>query len=130
MTLVDTSLLIDSLAGPRRSGPLLRRAVAEGERLVVSSLVLYEWLRGPRTAEELRDQELLFPAAAALPFDAEDSRLSAEIYGSLRRARGREIDIAIAATAIRHDIPLWTLNPRDFEDIPRLRLFRSLGLAG
>jgi predicted nucleic acid-binding protein len=130
VTLVDTSFLIDSLAGSRRSGPLLRRAVAEGERLVVSSLVLYEWLRGPRTAEELADQELLFPAAAALPFDAEDAKLTAEIFRSLRRARGREIDIAIAATAIRHDIPLWTLNPSDFEDIPRLRLFRPPGLAG
>ena len=67
---------------------------------------------------------------AALPFDAEDSKLSAEIYRSLRRPRGREIDIAIAATAIRHDIPLWTLNPGDFEDIPRLRLFRPPRLAG
>ena len=37
-------------------------------------------------------------------------------------ARSREIDLAIAATAISRDIPLWTLNRRDFEDIPGLRL--------
>jgi predicted nucleic acid-binding protein len=84
----------------------------------------------PRTAEELGDQELLFPATSALPFDAEDSKLSADIYRSLRRARGREIDIAIAATSVRHDISLWTLNPRDFEDVPRLRLSRPPGLVG
>jgi predicted nucleic acid-binding protein len=130
VTLVDTSFLIDSLCGPKRSGVLLRRAVAEGERLVVSSIVVYEWLRGPRTAEELADQELLFPVAAALPFDAEDAKLSAAIYRSVGRARSREVDLAIAATAIRHDIALWTLNPRDFADIPRLRLFRNYGQRG
>jgi predicted nucleic acid-binding protein len=40
----------------------------------------------------------------------------------VRRPRGREIDLAIAATAIVHDAALWTLNPRDFADVPRLRL--------
>jgi len=36
--------------------------------------------------------------------------------------RERKLDLAIAATAILHDAALWTLNPRDFADIPRLRL--------
>jgi predicted nucleic acid-binding protein len=35
---------------------------------------------------------------------------------------GRELDIAIAATAIVHDAVFWTLNPRSFADMPRLRL--------
>jgi predicted nucleic acid-binding protein len=84
--------------------------------------VLYEWLRGPRTGQEIADQEELLPASAALPFGPEEAGLSAELYRTVRRARGREIDLAIAAYAIRHEAQLWTLNPRDFGDIPGLRL--------
>lgn len=119
---LDTSLLIDALTGPRRSAPALRAAIADGERIAFSSLVLYEWLRGPRLPEELRAQEGLFPAAGAAPFGAADARVAAELYRLVKRPRGREIDLAIAATAILHDAALWTLNPADFADIPRLRL--------
>jgi predicted nucleic acid-binding protein len=57
-----------------------------------------------------------------LPYESEDARISAEIYRSVRRARSREIDIAIAACAIRREAELWTLNRADFADIPGLRL--------
>jgi predicted nucleic acid-binding protein len=40
----------------------------------------------------------------------------------MKRARGREVDIAIAACAVVHNARLWTLNPSDFKDIPNLKL--------
>ena len=52
MIVIDTSALIDSLTGPRRSGPRLRSFVEAAERLVVPALVLYEWRRGPRLEHE------------------------------------------------------------------------------
>lgn len=88
------------------------------------AITLYEWLRGPRTREELATQEILFPSAAAIPFEAEDAKLAARLYRAVRRARDREADLAIAACAIRHDAELWTLNVADFKDIPGLRLLR------
>jgi predicted nucleic acid-binding protein len=103
----------------------MRSALAEGERILMPALVLYEWLRGPRLPEELKAQEALFPAGAAIPFDYEEARTCARIYRGLGRARGREIDIAIAATAILRDAALWTLNSADFRDIPGLRLYRG-----
>ena len=121
MVILDTSVLIDSLTGPKRSEPALYRLVQQGERIALPCLVLYEWLRGPRTRQEIADQEDLFPAHAALPFGPEDAALSAELYRTAPRARGREIDLAIAACAIRREAELWTLNPRDFADIPGLR---------
>ena len=43
---LDTSVLIDALTGPARLGPELRDVVRKGERVLISTLVLYEWLRG------------------------------------------------------------------------------------
>ena len=121
---MDTSVLVDSLTGPRRSEPALRDAILKGEQLRVPALALYEWHRGPRSVQETEDQKALFPAGQAIAFEAEDALLSARLYRSVRRARGREIDIAIAACAINREAPLWTLNNPDFADIPGLRLYR------
>jgi predicted nucleic acid-binding protein len=121
--LIDTSALIDSLTGPRSSAPVLRRAIESGERILLPSLGLYEWLRGPRLPQELAAQEALFPSALATVFGPAEALLSAELYKSVRRPRGREIDLAIAACAIRLQARLWTLNAKDFQDIPGLVLF-------
>ena len=122
MIQLDTSALIDALTGPRRSAPLLRRAIEDGERIAVSTIVLYEWLRGPRIRQELAAQEALLPREAAVPFGGEEAALAAELYRAVQRPRGREIDLAVAACAMVHGARLWTLNGRDFADIPGLRL--------
>jgi predicted nucleic acid-binding protein len=119
---LDTSALVDALTGTRRSARTLRAAIDAGERVHMSTIVLYEWLRGPRRTAELDDQETLFPGAAAIPFDKEAAAIAARLYAKLPRARGREIDLAIAACAIAHGAALWTLNRADFADIPDLRL--------
>lgn len=122
MILLDTSVLIDSLCGPKRSAPALRAAIERGERILLPTLVLYEWLRGPRQPEELAAQEALFPNARAVPFTSDEAATAARLYGEVVHPRGREIDLAIAACAIQWEAELWTLNPDDFEDIPDLRL--------
>jgi len=90
--------------------------------MVVPTLVLYEWLRGPRIAEELAVQEAVVPSSEALPFGVEEARVASQLYTQVKRARGRELDLAIAACAIVWDGELWTLNPEDFRDVPGLRL--------
>jgi predicted nucleic acid-binding protein len=122
LIVLDTSVLIDSLSGPKRSAKQLRTVIELGERILLPSLVLYEWLRGPRLPSEIAAQEGLFPSEGAIAFGWREAALSAQLYQSLRRPRGREIDIAIAACAIVKDADLWTLNISDFKDIPQLRL--------
>ena len=124
MILLDTSVLIDSLSGPKRSATALREAIASGERIELPTLVLYEWLRGPRIPEELSAQEALFPSSTSVSFGPEEASLAAELYRSVPRPRGREVDLAIASCAITWDAILWTLNVNDFADIPGLRLSR------
>lgn len=125
MIVLDTSVLIDSLTGPKRSAKVLRQWIAGGERLLVPALVLYEWLRGPRLQEELAAQEALFPGRLALPFGLLEAAVAADLYRAVRRPRGRELDLAIAACAITRDAELWTLNSEDFRDFPGLRLRRA-----
>lgn len=119
---VDTSALVDALTGPRRSLEALIGLTDQGHRLMLSTIVLYEWLRGPRTRTELAAQEDLFPAEAAVAFGAGEAATAARLYKQVPRARGREIDLAIAACAITANATIWTLNPNDFRDIPDLRL--------
>ncbi len=120
---LDTSILVDALTGRRRSAWALRRVIEQGERIAVSTIVLYEWLRGPRLPQELTAQEELVPREAATPFGAQEAVLAAELYGKVRRPRGREIDLAIAACALAAAAAFWTLNTDDFRDVPDLRLF-------
>lgn len=122
MTILDTSVLIESLSGPKRSAQALRAAFESGERMFIPSLVLYEWLRGPRLSSEIAAQEALFPTDSVVTFGSREASLSAELYRSLKRPRGREMDLAIAACALVRDAGLWTLNAADFRDILNLRL--------
>ena len=123
MIVIDTSVLIDALTGLRRSEAAVRGALAEGEQILIPALVMYLWLREPRLPEELALQESLFPLKSAIPFDKEQARVSADLYRSVRRARTREVDLAIAACALVHDARLWTLNRADFQDVPGIQLY-------
>ena len=64
------------------------------------------------------------PGTRFFPFGAVEARTAADLYRVVRRARGRDTDIAIAACALVAEAQLWTLNEKDFSDIPGLRLYR------
>jgi predicted nucleic acid-binding protein len=119
---VDTSALVDALTGPRRSLPTLTGLVEARHRLGLSTLVLYEWLRGPRTSDELAAASELFPAETIAPFDQDAAAAAAALYRAVRRPRGREFDLAVAGAAIAAGAALWTLNRDDFSGLPQLRL--------
>jgi predicted nucleic acid-binding protein len=122
---LDTSALVDALTGPRRSMPVLRRIVADGIRLGVCALVLYEWRRGPRTETELAMEAALLGPEAVVGFGEIEASIAADLYRKVKRARGRELDIAIAACAVSQGAMLWTLNPSDFRDLPGVELHRG-----
>jgi predicted nucleic acid-binding protein len=120
---LDTSILVSAFTAPRRSLSAVEDAVAEGHVLAFSTMVLYEWLRGPRTDEERAIVNLQFGVQGVVPFGHAEARVAATLYRALPRARQRQADIAIAACAIERSAALWTLNAADFEDIPGLTLY-------
>jgi predicted nucleic acid-binding protein len=122
---LDTSILVEGLSRSGRQRGVLRQVLDRGERMLVPALALYEWLRGPRIPEELAVQEVLFPSITAISFGPEEAAVAAEIYRAVQRPRQRDVDLAIAACAIVWGARLWTSNPKDFEDVPGLRLYNA-----
>jgi predicted nucleic acid-binding protein len=104
----------------RVSAPIV--LIASCHRLSISAIVLYEWLRGPRTRAEVAVQEDLFPRERAVPFGVSQAAVAVRLYGAVKRPRGREIDLAVAACALHDGAALWTLNRADFRDVPDLAL--------
>ena len=84
---------------------------------------VFEWLRGPRTDEERLAVEAFFASDAVAVFGVREAELAAALYRQVKGARQRQADLSIAACAIEHGARLWTLNTRDFNDIPGLRLY-------
>jgi predicted nucleic acid-binding protein len=100
--------------------------------IAISALTLAELVAGPSAAtddlQRRRRQDRLerFEVGVeALPFDLRCARAYGLIYSAVvrlgRKARGsRATDLMIAATALAHDLPLYTLNPEDLRGLEGL----------
>ncbi|HWI04819.1 MAG TPA: PIN domain-containing protein [Acidimicrobiales bacterium] len=122
--ILDTSTLIllerlsDRDLPTSRSSPLLRS---------LSCPLARSWQ--PQTQNGLlarRDSSRQRPEFDPLPFDADAARAFGRVAASLchagRQVQARAYDAMIAATAIANRLPLYTVNPADFEGIPDLDL--------
>src|SRR5262245_37671209 len=86
--------------------------------LGIPAVAFYGFLKGPGLPAEIEALHRLVALDAILPFGKREAELAGILYHSVGRARARMVDLMIAATAIVHNAPLWTLNPRDFADTP------------
>jgi predicted nucleic acid-binding protein len=113
---IDTSVLIDLEGLDTAELPA---------QLAISAVTLGELACGPHAtadeAERACRQDRLQRAEATfdpLPFDATCARAYGRVYAAIaaagRKARGaRALDLLIAATAIAHELPLYTRNAKD-----------------
>ena len=121
--LVDTSVVIDL----DRIDPTLLP-----EMLAISAVTMAELAAGPHATddplERARRQERLQRAERAfdpLPVDAAVARSYGLVYAAVaaagRKALGRRaLDLLLAATALRSNLPLYTRNPTDFAELEAL----------
>ncbi len=117
--LVDTSVLIDVLRGVPAARSYLWGL---GAPPTCSEITRAEVLRGMRAAER-RATDRLLAALRWAPVDEPVSRRAGELgrrYRSSHAGLGIA-DLLIAATADTHELPLATLNVRDFPMFPNLK---------
>jgi predicted nucleic acid-binding protein len=118
--IIDTSVVIDL----ERIDP---GSLPSG--LAISAVTLAELSAGPHATadptERARRQDRLQRTEATfepLPVDGGVARaygrVDAAVRAAGRQARGRRsFDLVIAATALAHDLPLYTRNPDDFDGL-------------
>ena len=98
------------------------------ERSSITSITLAELSVGPLVTDDsveraarqahLQQAEAVFDP---IPFDAAAARMLGSVSASLRRSgrksAARAYDALIAAIAMARDLPIYTVNPSDFEGI-------------
>lgn len=120
----DADLDVSAVAG-------LRTALAGGDAVVTTGLVLQELLQGFHGPKARREIISRFAALPLVVPDREDHVAAAEVRNSCRRAGVQlgTIDALLAQLCIRHDLRLLTTD-RDFELAARhcpLRLWTPAG---
>jgi tRNA(fMet)-specific endonuclease VapC len=129
MICLDTNAVIAALkdrASPVRSR--IEEAIASGETLAISSIVLFELRYGvAKSARPERNLQRIADFLAGpieiLPFEPADAEEAGEIRAALERV-GMPIgpyDVLLAGQARRHDALLVTANEREFSRVPSLK---------
>lgn len=120
--LLDTNAVIALLKNqPTAVRSRLRRVVARGAEITVSSIVLYELWYGVARSERRRENTerlrvFLSGNVGVVPFDDEDAAMAGDMRAELERA-GTPIgpyDLLIAAQAVRSGATLVTANVSEF----------------
>ena len=125
MILLESSVLMQAQRLPNsEEAKHLASLIVSGEAAVTGPVVM-EYLRGAQSDDEF---EFLAERIAAIDYLEVDQQTWV-LAGRLSRRYMRagemmsDLDTVIAATAIRHGVPLYTLDG-DFEKIPELDVYR------
>ena len=127
MIVLDTSILIEHMRqrGKGKKSLFDRISSVEGNyNLGISVVTVQELYQGKSTREKEKEEEML-DLLSYLKIYTYDEDLSATA-GKIARDWKPEMefaDAAIAATAINEGCHLFTLNTRDFQNIPSLTLY-------
>lgn len=114
--LLDTNICIYLLGG---NAPEAKKRIEQCEpgNLATSSVAFAEVMVGARTLRAISEARDLFGLVTVLPFD----EVAATAYAGLPFRRG-SFDRLIAAHALSLGLTLVTNNPRDFVDVPGLKI--------
>ncbi len=125
MVILDTNIIIDHLRLNQQKMSYLMKIVKNTpeELLALSVISVQELYEGLSTRHHDKEQYLLATISPLkiVPYTYEVAQLA----GKIARDSNRPIefaDAAIAATTIIHGAQLYTLNKKDFKDIPQLDL--------
>jgi len=120
---IDSTIFIEYLRAKDRSKTTLTQ-LQKPPLCYISDVTVFELFMGATDAKKWHEVEVVLDPMLRLPFNQTIAVEAAKIYQHLR-SQGMMIefrDIFIAATARFHDLPVKTLNTKDFARIPGIRL--------
>ncbi len=118
---IDTDILIDAMNGIVDAVAFLEeQQMAEIQISIVSAM---ELIAGCRNKTEMTELQRFFQKCTFLPVTATISQIAYQLVESFYLSHGLIMaDALIAATAIEHDLTLYTRNTRHFRMIPELKI--------
>lgn len=123
--LIDTTILIDHFRKIKKEESLFYKYMMQYNGFI-SSITEFEFYVGSSEKTQQFVQELI-SMVQIIPFDSSCVDVAWRLYQDLK-AQNKLIsvtDILIAATAIRHEMPLLTLNRKHFERIENLQVYSN-----
>ena len=117
---LDTDFLVYALS---TAGPERRKLIEisnSGQSIEMSAIAWYEFMRGPRTPQQMGRARAFFQQDGIIPFSESIAAEAAEVFRRLGSPRRRAADVAIGVTAIARGATLLTRNVRDFAGISGL----------
>jgi predicted nucleic acid-binding protein len=122
MILVDTNIFIEYYKNNPEICKILEQI--DPVQLVVNDIICAELYYGARNRQELASIVADMEKFTVLPINPKISRFSVSLVKEYCLSHKLKLpDAQIAATALLHDAELFTLNLKDFEYIPALRLY-------
>ncbi len=122
MILCDTNVFIEIYRGNDLFVEIFK--TIGQQNVVISDVSCAELLYGARNKKELKAICNDIDNLIVLPIESGISKLSVELVEKYSLSHKLSLpDALIAATAIWHNIPLYTLNTKDFKFIEKLELF-------
>ena len=118
---IDSNILIDAMHGIVDALAFLeQQQTAEIQISIVSAM---ELIAGCRNKLEMTELQKFFQKCTFLPVTATISQIAFQLMQSFYLSHGLTLsDALIAATAIEHDLTLYTRNTRHFRMIPQLEI--------
>ena len=118
---LDSSVLIEYYRKTKKENSFLFQ-LAGKYNFKIPAIVKYEIYKGDKKKDPLWDS--VFANTEILPFDNECAEIAAAIYLELKN-KNQIIptdDILIAATAVKNQLRLATINKKDFSRISTLKI--------
>ena len=119
---IDSNILIDAMNGIVEAVEFLwqNKQVTGIQISIVSAM---ELIAGCRNKTEMMELQKFFQICTFLPITATVSHVAFQLMESFYLSHGLILpDALIAATALEHDLTLYTRNIRHFRMIPQLKI--------
>ena len=123
MVLCDTNIFIHAFNGDAKTISALQSIGYDN--ILLSSITVMELYQGMGNKKELQDMKKKIKYYDVIEVDVEISKLATQLINQFNLSHGLLIpDAIIAASAVVHQVELFTYNIKDFQFIPNIKLYK------